>query len=154
MDLFQLFYRTGMFLSSVIDENTKKELSGAATEAVANVTAAATEAVQQAAEPAGLGALLPTVLIYGVFIVGIYFFMFRQPRKQAKAKTEMRDNIRTGDMILTTAGFYGKVVDIGTDVFVVEFGDNRGVRVPVRKDAVEGIKSPVLTPPPKDAESK
>lgn len=155
MNFYSLFSNFGGMLLNAINEDTRNEFYGTVTEAAAK----ATESVVNASTPPGNApaadtmSLVSNFLIWGVFIVAIYFFMFRQPRKEQKAKNAMRESIKIGDSVLTSAGFYGKVVDIGTDSFVIELGNNRGVRVPVRKEAIEGIGEPILTPPPKDTEN-
>jgi preprotein translocase subunit YajC len=54
-----------------------------------------------------------------------------------------------GDNVITNGGLYGRVSDVGDDAFIVEFGTNRSIKIPVRKSDVLGIKEPKLTPPPK-----
>jgi|GEM_PF-1253806 len=88
------------------------------------------------------------IVIYGAVILGFYFLMIRPQRKQQKKAAEMQDSLKIGDNIVTNNGFYGKIVELGTDAHVIEFGSNRGVRIPVRKSEIAGIKEPVLTPPP------
>ncbi|KAI4453310.1 queuine trna-ribosyltransferase [Holotrichia oblita] len=95
--------------------------------------------------------LIGTILYVVAIAVAFYFLLFRQPRKEQKKRAELRDSIKIGDNVLTSGGFYGKVVDIGTDVFILEFGTNKGIRVPVSKAAIDAIKDPVTTPPPKEA---
>jgi preprotein translocase subunit YajC len=105
---------------------------------------AVSEAVSEAAGAAGAAAgtsILPTVLIYGVF-AAVMIFMLIQPRRQQKAKNAMLKNLKVGDDVMTSSGFYGKITDVSDDHFVLEFGDNRGVRIPVRKEAVEGLREP------------
>ena len=122
------------------------------------VTAAANEVAQVAgaADPAagGMFGSMSVLLIYAAIIGALYFFMFRPQRKRDKETKQMQENIRTGDNVVTTAGFYGKIVDVGEDCFIVEFGANRGVRIPVRKSDISGIKEPKTTPPPAKIESK
>jgi len=80
------------------------------------------------------------ILMIVVFLGLIVFMLFVQPRKAAKKKKEMLDALKVGDMVITTSGFYGRIVEDNDDCFVLEFGDPRGVRIPVRKEAVEGGK--------------
>ena len=102
-------------------------------------------------EPAGPTGTPPWFwLIWGGFIVGLYFIFFRPQRKREKQRQEMVAAIKTGDNVLTTGGLYGRVMDVGEDCFVVEFGTNRGVRIPIAKGDVVGIREPKLTPPPKE----
>jgi preprotein translocase subunit YajC len=49
---------------------------------------------------------------------------------------------------VTTNGLFGKIADVGEDCFVVEFGTNRGVRIPVLKTDVVAVREPKMTPQP------
>lgn len=89
-------------------------------------------------------------VIYAVVIGGAFFLMSRPQRKREKQMKEMQASIKTGDNVVTSGGFYGRVADVGEDCFVVEFGTNRGIRIPVQKSDVIGIKAPKTTPMPKD----
>jgi len=121
-------------------------------------TEAAVQAVADGA--ANAGAVAPTggpmdlITMLGMpllMIGAVWFFMMRPQRKREKQMAEMQDAMKVGENVLTSAGFYGKIVSIGHDSFIVEFGGEaggRGVRVPVRKSDVVGIKTPVMTPPP------
>lgn len=89
--------------------------------------------------------------MYGIWILviaGFYFLTIRPQRKRDKQMKEMQSNISVGDNVLTNGGMYGRVADIGHDCFVVEFGTNRGVRIPIRKSDVLGIATPNITAPP------
>jgi preprotein translocase subunit YajC len=65
---------------------------------------------------------------------------------------EMQATIGKDDNVITNSGLFGRVVDVGEDCFIVEFGTNRGIRIPVLKSEVAGIRDPKMTPPPKAAE--
>ena len=77
--------------------------------------------------------------------VAMYFFLFRPQRKQAKELKTLQSNIRVGDGVLTQSGLYGRVADIGSDVFIVEFGVNKTVKIPVAKSEIAAIKAPKTT---------
>ncbi|MDR2649422.1 MAG: preprotein translocase subunit YajC [Clostridiales bacterium] len=112
-------------------------------------SAAAASQGAQAAEPgAAFGGFNSLVMILvWVAVIGIfYFFSIRPQSKRDKKLKEMQSAIKSGDNVLTTSGFYGKVADVGEDCFVIEFGTNRGVRVPVRKSDIIGIQTPKLSP--------
>jgi len=96
-------------------------------------------------EFAGMG--LVWVAIYTVLIAFMWATIFRPQKKRAQKLQELRNNIKIGDSVVTAGGLYGKVVDIGTDVYVLEFGTNRGVRIPVNKSEIADVKEPDLTPP-------
>lgn len=112
-------------------------------------TQAVTPAPAPQAQPAGL---LDMWWMYGIWIaviVGFYFLTIRPQRNREKKMKEMQSSIKPGDNIVTSGGMFGRVADVGEDCFVVEFGTNRGVRIPIRKSDVLGIQSPKTTPAPK-----
>lgn len=39
-------------------------------------------------------------------------------------------------------GFYGVIIDITEDMLIVEFGNNKNCRIPMRKDAVVEVEKP------------
>ena len=97
----------------------------------------------------GGGGLWIMVVYAAVFIIAIYFLMIRGPRQREKKAKEMQSNLRAGDNVVVTGGMFGRISDVGEDCFVVEFGTNRGIRIPVLKSDVLGVREPKLTPPPK-----
>ena len=52
------------------------------------------------------------------------------------------DSIEIGDYVLTTSGFYGVVIDITDDDVIVEFGNNKNCRIPMRKTAITEVEKP------------
>lgn len=78
------------------------------------------------------------VLMIGVF----YFFMFRPQKKQQKAQEALISTVAVGDSVLTTSGFYGVVIDVMEEVIIVEFGNNKNCRIPMKKGAVVEIEKP------------
>lgn len=85
------------------------------------------------------------VLYFGVLFGIFYFLMIRPQKKRQKAIDEMQNNISVGDWVQTNGGFAGKVVDVVNDYLLVEFGTNKSVIIPLRKDAVATIGEPDLT---------
>ena len=47
---------------------------------------------------------------------------------------------KTGDSILTTSGFYGVVIGVEDDTVIVEFGNNKNCRIPMKKAAIQEIE--------------
>lgn len=77
------------------------------------------------------------MVVYIVVIIGfIYFFMIRPQRTEQKKKSAMLSNIEVGDSVLTTAGFYGTIIDVSDDTVIVEFGNNKNCRIPMQKNAI------------------
>ena len=84
--------------------------------------------------------LVGYVLFFGVLI---YFMIVRPQKKQQKKQDELMSSIAVGDSILTTSGFYGVVIDmVDEDVIIVEFGNNKNCRIPMRKTAIVEVEKP------------
>jgi len=84
--------------------------------------------------------LLPTILIYGIFIFAIWFFIFRPQGKERKRIASMLANLELGDCVMTTSGFYGIIIDITDDTVIVEFGNNKNCRIPMDKAAISKVE--------------
>ena len=132
--------------------------SGAAApvNAAANAAGDAAQAVANNVEPAGglFGGGIWMILIYAAIFIGAYFLLMRPQRKREKKMKEIQAALKTGDNVVTSGGFFGRIADVGEDCFIVEFGTNRGIRIPIQKSDVLGVRSPKTTPPPKEALEK
>ena len=83
------------------------------------------------------------MLIYLVAIgLFFYFFMIRPQKKEQQKKQSMLDALEIGDNVLTTAGFYGMIIDIVDDTVIVEFGGNKNCRIPMQKSAIIQVEKP------------
>lgn len=92
---------------------------------------------------AGGGSSLIMLVGYIVIIGGLFYFMAIRPQKKQQKKLEaLVSSIETGDSILTTSGFYGVVIDVMDEVVVVEFGNNKNCRIPMKKTAVVEVEKP------------
>ncbi|WP_304508481.1 preprotein translocase subunit YajC [Anaerotignum sp.] len=86
------------------------------------------------------------IVLYCVLLVGVMYFLSVRPnQKREKQLAEMRSAIAVGDSIITNSGMFGKVVDITYESFIIEFGINKGVRIPVLKGEVLGKREPNLS---------
>jgi preprotein translocase subunit YajC len=54
----------------------------------------------------------------------------------------MMSNLAVNDYVLTTGGFYGVVIDISDDTVIVEFGNNKNCRIPMKKTAIAEVEKP------------
>ena len=77
-----------------------------------------------------------------IAILGLvfYFMIYRPQKKQQKQQQALMSSLETGDSILTTSGFYGVVIDVMEEVIIVEFGNNKNCRIPMKKSAVVEIE--------------
>ncbi len=117
-------------------------------EATADTTQAAIQAAQQQGG-AGLGTI--GMILYIVGLIALFWFLAIRPqRKREKELKVMQDGIKVGDWVMTSSGFYGKVVDVTEQVVMVEFGTNKSVNIPVRKSEIMGNKEPNLTNKPSE----
>ena len=92
----------------------------------------------------GGAGLLITVGYMVVFFGIMWFLIIRPQKKKEKEVAQMQDSIKVGDQVLLQSGIYGKVVDIINDLFIIELGLNKSVRIPVKKMAVAGVQAPNL----------
>ena len=52
----------------------------------------------------------------------------------------MLSSMEVGDSVVTTSGFYGTLIDITDEDVIVEFGNNRNCRIPMRKSAIAEVE--------------
>ena len=80
-------------------------------------------------------------LIYLVAMVAfIYFVMIKPQQKEKKQREELMATVAVGDSVLTSAGFYGVIIDIDDDTVIVEFGNNKNCRIPMKKSAIQEVE--------------
>ena len=48
--------------------------------------------------------------------------------------------MEVGDVVVTTSGFYGVLIDITEEDVIVEFGSNKNCRIPMRKSAIAQVE--------------
>ena len=70
------------------------------------------------------------------------FLMIRPQKKEQKKLQAMLNDLAVGDAVITTSGFYGVVIDITDDDVIVEFGNNKNCRIPMRKTAITEVEKP------------
>ena len=88
----------------------------------------------------GGGNMLFLVVVYGLLFFGFYFFAIRPQKNKQKQQDAMVAALEVGDSILTTSGFYGVVIDISDEVVIVEFGNNKNCRIPMKKEAIVEVE--------------
>ena len=96
----------------------------------------------EAAAAAGTGGIF--MIVFYVVVIGgfFYFALYRPQKKEQKRTAAMLAEMSVGDVVLTTSGFYGIVIDITDDTIIVEFGSNKNCRIPMQKSAVARIEKP------------
>jgi len=91
----------------------------------------------------GSGAQL-FILIVQLALLGVvfYFLLIRPQKKQQKKLDALLATIAPGDSVLTSSGFYGVVIDVMEDIVIVEFGNNKNCRIPMKKTAIVDLEKP------------
>ena len=84
--------------------------------------------------------ILVTIVSLVVMFALMYFVAIRPANKQRREQEVMIQNLEKGDSILTTSGFYGVVIDIMEEIVIVEFGNNKNCRIPMKKDAIVEVE--------------
>lgn len=89
----------------------------------------------------------PTQLIlpFIAMLAFIWWFGLRPQRKRQKELNYIQYSIKIGDWVVNQAGMYGKVIDILDETVMVEYGTNKGVRVPIQRSSILGISEPNMT---------
>lgn len=80
--------------------------------------------------------ILWMVVIFGV----MYFLMIRPQKKEQNRLQAMLNSMEVGDSIVTTSGFYGVIIDMTEEDVIVEFGNNKNCRIPMRKQAIAEVE--------------
>lgn len=83
-----------------------------------------------------VGAIVWMVVLFGI----MYFLMLRPKKKEQKRLQAMLNDMEVGDSIVTTGGFYGVVIDMTEEDVIVEFGNNKNCRIPMRKQAIAEVE--------------
>ncbi|MCR5634578.1 MAG: preprotein translocase subunit YajC [Lachnospiraceae bacterium] len=83
------------------------------------------------------GSLIFSVVL---MIVIFYFFLVRPQNKEQKKIQAMLNDMAVGDVVVTTSGFYGVLIDITEEDVIVEFGSNKNCRIPMKKSAIAQVE--------------
>ena len=70
------------------------------------------------------------LIMIGVLLVVMYFFMIRPQKKQEREIQSMRNNLQVGDEITTIGGIIGKIISIKEETLLLETsGDKTKIRI-------------------------
>ena len=83
-----------------------------------------------------VGAIVRMEVLFGI----LYYLMLRPQKKEQKRLQAMLNDMEVGDSIVTTSGFYGVIIDITEEDVIVEFGNNKNCRIPMRKQAIAEVE--------------
>ena len=87
---------------------------------------------QGTAAGSGISMIIMLVAMFAI----MYFLMIRPQRKEQQKIQAMLNSMEIGDSVVTSSGFYGVLLDMTDDDVIVEFGNNKNCRIPMRKSAI------------------
>jgi preprotein translocase subunit YajC len=93
-----------------------------------------------ASSPLGsLVGFLPMIAIFGIF----YFLLFLPMQRQKKETAKMLENLKKGDIVITSGGMVGTIAEINKDddTLVVKVKPDN-VRIQLARNAVSSVRKP------------
>ena len=90
-------------------------------------------------QSSGMG--LGFTIVWLVVLFGIMYFLMVRPQKMEQKRIQaMLNDMAVGDSVVTTGGFYGVIIDMTDEDVIVEFGNNKNCRIPMRKQAIAEVE--------------
>jgi preprotein translocase subunit YajC len=77
------------------------------------------------------------VAIFGIF----YFLLFLPMQRQKKQTAQMLQNLKKGDIVVTSGGLVGMIVDVNDDAIVIKVKPDN-VKLQVTRSAVASLQKP------------
>lgn len=85
------------------------------------------------------------MVVWMVVLIAIMYFMMIRPQKKEQNRIKaMLADMAVGDSVVTTSGFYGVVIDLTEEDVIIEFGNNKNCRIPMRKAAIAEVEKAQL----------
>jgi preprotein translocase subunit YajC len=88
----------------------------------------------------GFTAIIPLVLMFGIF----YFLLIRPQQKKAREQRDLLNELKRDDAVITTGGIYGKITGVTDTIITLEIAPN--VRIRVTKSSIAGKASTEAKP--------
>lgn len=85
--------------------------------------------------------LLPQLMILGLFLLVMYFFLIRPQKKKEKSIQQMRSNLKVGDEIVTIGGICGKIVKTKENSIVIQVGADK-IKFEMTRWSVSSVVNP------------
>ena len=79
--------------------------------------------------------LVPFVLIFVIF----YFMLILPQQKKQKQQKAMMESLKKGDKVITTAGIWGTVTNLGKDTVTLQIADN--TKIKMQREYVARLRS-------------
>ena len=96
--------------------------------------------------------MAPQDLVFFVVVALVgYLLILRPQRARARQLQQVRESLAVGSSVMTTAGLYGTVTEVGDTTVVLEVAE--GVRVTFASAAVLRVLEPDVAPAPASEET-
>ena len=107
-----------------------------------NILMTATDATSEVVQPT-MADMLPSLLLFAVMILAMYFLMIRPQKKREKQQKMMRDALAIGDTVVTIGGIYGTIVEVDDEegIVTIAVGPDK-VRFMIKKSAIADVQTP------------
>ena len=78
-----------------------------------------------------------SLMILAVFMVALYFIVWRPQNKKAKDHKDLVANLSKGDEVVTTGGIIGKIIKVSENFVIINVSEN--VDVSFQKNSIANI---------------
>lgn len=96
---------------------------------------------EKASDAAG-GNVVLMIVMYVIILGGMLYLFALKPQKKEEAKRKaLMEELKVGSYICTSSGFYGQVIGLEDEVAIVEFGNNKNCRIPMKKSHIVSVEN-------------
>lgn len=79
------------------------------------------------------------IIIYMAVVLGLFYMMIFLPERRRKKKfSELMQNIKVNEEVVTTGGIMGKIVNIQNDFVIIQSGPDMA-RIRILKTAITSV---------------
>ncbi len=75
------------------------------------------------------GSPIPTLMIFGLLFVGMWFLIIAPQRKRQKEHERLVASLKTGDEVMMASGIFGVITNVKDDRVTVKIAENTKVDV-------------------------
>ena len=88
------------------------------------------------------GNVVLMIVMYVIILGGMLYLFALKPQKKEEAKRKaLMEELKVGSYICTSSGFYGQVIGLEDEVAIVEFGNNKNCRIPMKKSHIVSVEN-------------
>lgn len=80
--------------------------------------------------------IFSTIFVYIALFAAAYWFLIRPQKKRQEKLMDFQSKLRPGDDVITSAGLHGKIIEVNDKTFLIEFGENKSIRIPIEKNHI------------------